>query len=252
MTDTPARAPSAGSTVGEHAPAAPRRGVLRSVVGAVRETVIIVVMAMVLSFVVKTWVAQAFFIPSGSMEQTLEVGDRVMVSKLHKRFEGVNRGDIVVFQDPGGWLPPMERAEPSEVMGSVQSVLTFVGLLPDPADEHLIKRVIGVGGDRVVCCDADGRLTVNGAAIDEPYVYPGDVPSAIRFDVSVPAGSVWVMGDHRSDSQDSRYHPLDGDGSEGSIPLDLVVGRGVVTVWPVTRAGSMSSHPDVFAGVPAP
>lgn len=252
MTDTPSRAPSTGAVVGERTPAEPRRGVLRSVAGAVRETVIIVVMAMVLSFVVKTWVAQAFFIPSGSMEQTLEVGDRVMVSKLHKRFEGINRGDVVVFQDPGGWLPPMERVEPSEVMGSVQRVLTFVGLLPDPADEHLIKRVVGVGGDRVVCCDADGRLTVNGAAIDEPYVYPGDVPSAIRFDVSVPPGSVWVMGDHRSDSQDSRYHPLEGDGSEGSVPLDLVVGRGVLTVWPVTRAGTMSSHPDVFAGVPAP
>ena len=221
-------------------------------VDVVRETVIIVVMAMVLSFVVKTWVAQAFFIPSGSMEQTLQVGDRVMVSKLHKRFDGINRGDVVVFQDPGGWLPPMDRPEPSALVGSVQRVLTFVGLLPDPADEHLIKRVIGVGGDHVVCCDADGRLTVNGAPLVEPYVHPGDAPSTIPFDITVPADSVWVMGDHRSDSQDSRYHPLDGDGTEGSVPLDLVVGRGVVTVWPLTRAGTMSSHPDVFAGVPAP
>ncbi|MCA1782757.1 MAG: signal peptidase I [Dermatophilaceae bacterium] len=253
MTDTPPRAPSAGSAVGDQPPERERRGFVRSVSDLVRETVIIVVMAMVLSFVVKTWVAQAFFIPSGSMEQTLQVGDRVMVSKLHKQFDGINRGDIVVFQDPGGWLPPSAaRPAPTELSESVQRVLTFVGLLPDPADEHLIKRVIGVGGDRVVCCDPDERLSVNGAPIDEAYVYPSDAPSTIRFDITVPADSVWVMGDHRSDSQDSRYHPLDGDGTEGSVPLDLVVGRGVVTVWPLTRAGTMSNHPDVFAGIPAP
>jgi signal peptidase I len=252
VTDTPPRAPSTGSTVGDHQPGRERRGFVRSVADALRETAIIVVMAMVLSFVVKTWVAQAFFIPSGSMEQTLQVGDRVMVSKLHKRFDGINRGDIVVFRDPGAWLPPSSQPQSTEVVGAVQRVLTFVGLLPDPADEHLIKRVIGVGGDRVVCCDTEERLTVNGAAIDEPYVYPGDAPSTIRFDITVPTDSVWVMGDHRSDSQDSRYHPLDGDGPEGSVPLDLVVGRGVVTVWPLTRAGTMSNHSDVFAGIPAP
>lgn len=251
MTDTPSRAPSAGSVVGEQ-PVHERRGCVRSVTDAVRETVIIIVMAMALSFVVKTWVAQAFFIPSGSMEQTLQVGDRVMVSKLHKHFEGINRGDVVVFQDPGGWLPSAPRAEPTEFVGRVQQVLTFVGLLPDPADEHLIKRVIGVGGDRVVCCEEGERLTVNGAPIAEPYVYPGDAPSTIRFDITVPEGSVWVMGDHRSDSQDSRYHPLDGDGTDGSVALDLVVGRAVVTVWPLGRAGVMSSPAAVFAGVPAP
>jgi signal peptidase I len=238
--------------VGAHEAAPRRRGLIRSLADGVRETVIIVVMAMVLSFVVKTWVAQAFFIPSGSMEQTLQVGDRVMVSKLHKRFDGINRGDVVVFQDPGGWLTPSAPAEPGEIVGTVQRALTFVGLLPDPADEHLIKRVIGVGGDRVVCCDTDDRLTVNGAPIEEPYVYPGDAASTLRFDITVPPGAVWVMGDHRSDSQDSRYHPLEGNGSEGSVPLDLVVGRGVVTVWPLDRAGTMSSHPGVFADVPAP
>jgi signal peptidase I len=252
VTDTPPRAPSTGSVVGERPPERERRGFLRSVADAVRETAIIIVMAMALSFVVKTWVAQAFFIPSGSMEQTLQVGDRVMVSKLHKQFDGINRGDIVVFQDPGGWLPPSNQSQPTEVVGAVQRVLTFVGLLPDPADEHLIKRVIGLAGDRVVCCDEEDRLTVNGAPVDEPYVYPGDAPSAIPFDITVPADSVWVMGDHRSDSQDSRYHPLDGDGTAGSVPLELVVGRGVLTVWPLARAGTMSSQSDVFAGIPAP
>lgn len=250
MTDTPSRAPSTGTTHASASP--PRRGVLRSLLDAVKETAIIIVMAMVLSFVVKTWVAQAFFIPSGSMEDTLQVGDRVMVSKLHKQFAGVQRGDIVVFSDPGGWLPPGYQSAPSGAAGTIQQVLTFVGLLPDPADEHLIKRVIGVGGDQVVCCDDQDRLTVNGAPIQEPYTYPGDAPSNLRFDITVPADSVWVMGDHRSDSQDSRYHPLDGDGTEGSVPLDAVVGRAVVTVWPLPRIGTLSHHADVFARIPAP
>ena len=257
MTDTPPRAlPTGPATAGEPAadrPAPPpRRGFLRSVLGAVRETVIIVVMAMVLSLVVKTWVAQAFFIPSGSMEDTLQVGDRVIVSKLHKQLDGIDRGDVVVFRDPGGWLPKISQPQGTDPVGVVQQALTFVGLLPDPADEHLIKRVIGVGGDRVVCCDAEQRLTVNGAPIEEPYVYPGDDPSSLSFDITVPADAVWVMGDHRSDSQDSRYHPLDGDGTEGSVPLDNVVGRGIVTVWPIARVGTLSAYPEVFAAVPAP
>jgi signal peptidase I len=251
VTDSPPRAASTGSADEPRQEERPR-GFFRSVGEAIRETVIIVVMAMVLSLVVKTWVAQAFFIPSGSMEQTLQVGDRVMVSKLHKEIAGIDRGDVVVFQDPGGWLPPSPRPEPTQLTGVVQRALTFVGLLPDPADEHLIKRVIGVGGDNVVCCDPDDHLTVNGTPVDEPYVHPGDQPSAISFDITVPAGAVWVMGDHRSDSQDSRYHPLDGDGSAGSVPLDLVVGRAVVTVWPFNRAGTLQNYPEAFTGVSAP
>lgn len=255
MTDTPPRALPRGPESAGQGPderPAPRRGFLRSVLGAVRETVIIVVMAMVLSLVVKTWVAQAFFIPSGSMEDTLQVGDRVIVSKLHKQFAAIDRGDIVVFRDPGGWLPQVSQPQGTDPVGVVQQALTFVGLLPDPADEHLIKRVIGVGGDRVVCCDAEQRLTVNGAPIEEPYVFPGDDPSTLAFDITVPEDAVWVMGDHRSDSQDSRYHPLDGDGSEGSVPLANVVGRGLVTVWPLGRVGTLSGYPEVFASVPAP
>ena len=244
MTDTPPVATAAAPQPG---------GFWRGLFAGLREIIIIVVMAMVLSLVVKTWLAQAFYIPSGSMEPTLERGDRVMVSKVHKVTSGINRGDIVVFRDPGEWLPPSAEPEAVDsISGRIQQGLTFIGLLPDPGDEHLIKRVVGVGGDRVVCCDEGNRLTVNGAPLAEPYLYPGDVPSSIAFDIQVPADSVWVMGDHRSDSQDSRFHPLEGDGSDGSVPLERVVGRAIVTVWPFTRLSTLSNHPEVFSGVPAP
>lgn len=252
MTDTPPREAAAGRAH-DGEPGPERHGFLAGVGYAIREFVIIVTMAVVLSLIVKTWIAQAFYIPSGSMEDTLAVGDRVMVSKLHTRFDDVNRGDIVVFKDPGGWLPPSASAPPrNEYLGYLQTALTFVGLLPDPADEHLIKRVIGIGGDHIVCCDEQSRITVNGAPIEEPYVYPGDSASSISFDITVPADRVWVMGDHRSDSQDSRYHPLDGDGAEGSVPLDLVVGRSVITVWPISSVGTLPNYPQVFGHVPAP
>lgn len=248
MTDTPPQASSAEPSEEEQP-----RGFWRGLLAGVREVVIIVVMAMVLSLVIKTWIAQAFFIPSGSMKDTLQVGDRVMVSKLHKQFAGIQRGDVVVFRDPGGWLPPSASAQPrGQVVEAVQSALTFVGLLPDPADEHLIKRVVGTGGDHVVCCDPQGRITVNGAPISEPYIHPGDAPSSLTFDIRVPEEAVWVMGDHRSDSQDSRYHPLGGDGDAGSVSRDLIVGRALLTVWPLRNAGVLSNHPAPFAGVPAP
>lgn len=249
MTDSPPQAP----LVDPDDEGQESRGFWGSAGAAVRELVVVAVMAVVLSLVIKTWLAQAFFIPSGSMEQTLQVRDRVMVSKLHKSIAGIHRGDIVVFRDPGGWVPASADPEPrGEIIETLRSGLTFVGLLPDPADEHLIKRVIGVSGDRVVCCDAEGRLSVNGAPIVEPYVSPGDAPSALRFDITVPQDALWVMGDHRSDSKDSRYHPLQGDGSQGSVPLDLVVGRAVVTVWPPAQAGPLSNHAEVFSAVPAP
>lgn len=248
MTDTPPQASTA-----EPSEEKPPRGFWRGLLAGIRELVVIVGMAMVLSLIIKTWVAQAFFIPSGSMTDTLQVGDRVLVSKLHKPFTGIKRGDIVVFQDPGGWLPASgDQAPRGQVREAIEGALTFVGLLPDPADEHLIKRVIGTGGDRVVCCDVDGRIMVNGAPLSEPYLRPGDAPSTLEFDITVPDGAVWVLGDHRADSQDSRYHPLGGDGSTGSVPLDLVVGRAVVTVWPFTNAGILTNHPETFAAVPAP
>lgn len=218
---------------------------------ALKETIIVAVMALALSFVVKTWLLQAFYIPSGSMEQTLRINDRVIVSKLTPGVFELRRGDIVVFSDPGNWLehtPPTDRGV---IIDELQNALTFIGLLPDPSDQHLIKRVIGLPGDHVVCCDAQHRLVVNGVSITEPYVMKGDLPSAKTFDITVPAGRLWVMGDHRSDSSDSRFHD-DGTGRLGSIPISLVTGRAVALVWPLSHFTLLHTPTAVFAKVPAP
>jgi signal peptidase I len=217
---------------------------------AVREVVVVVAMALALSFVVKTWLLQAFYIPSGSMEDTLLVGDRVVVSKLTPGPLDLERGDVVVFEDPGGWLdaaPPVER---SGVSGALHAALTFVGLLPAESEDHLIKRVIGLPGDRVACCFSGKRLTVNGVEITESYLKPGELPSAVPFDITVPDGQVWVMGDHRSDSEDSRFHDPSGKGREGAVPIESITGRAIATVWPLGRTDWLSEHPEVFAPVP--
>ncbi len=222
--------------------------------GGVKEIVIIAVMAMVLSFVVKTWLIQAFYIPSGSMENTLVKDDRVIVSKLTPGPVDLQRGDIVVFQDPDHWLgdaPPV-AVEPG-LRGTVHTALQFIGLLPDDSDDHLIKRVIGLPGDHVVCCDKDGKLTINGVSVTEDYIKPGDVPSGGRqpFSITVPAGRVWVMGDHRSDSSDSRFHD-NGTGATGSVPIDDITGRAVMLVWPLDHVRWLSVPERVYATIPAP
>ena len=235
-----------------HGPSHRRSGPLAAVGSAVREVVVVIVMALLLSFVVKTWLLQAFFIPSGSMEDTLLVGDRVVVSKLNPTPFAISRGDVVVFQDPGGWLdlpPPVER---SGVSGAVHDALVFVGLLPAESEDHLIKRVIGLPGDRVTCCSDGGLLSVNGTPISEPYIKPGDVPSSLTFDITVPQGQVWVMGDHRSDSEDSRFHDPSGNGSDGAVPIDAITGRAVAVVWPLGRAGWLSNYSSTFAPVGEP
>ncbi|MFW5474468.1 signal peptidase I [Knoellia sp. CPCC 206450] len=219
---------------------------------ALREFVVVVAMALALSFVVKTWLVQAFYIPSGSMEDTLILNDRVVVNKLVPDVVDVQRGDVVVFQDPGEWLSAVPEVSHGPLRDGVERVLSFVGLLPDTSDNHLIKRVIGLPGDHIVCCDAQGRLTVNGVPLTEPYVKAGDVASSITFDITVPAGKIWVMGDHRSDSEDSRFHDPDGTGGQGSVPIADITGRAVAKVWPLDRAGWLSRPESTFKGVPAP
>ena len=224
--------------------AAPRRSSL------LRETVIILVGALVLSLVVKTFLMQAFFIPSSSMEDTLQIGDRVLVSKLTPGPLNLHRGDIVVFEDPGGWLPASPaKAAGSPAMERVHNALMFVGLMPSDADNHLIKRLIGLPGDKVVCCDKQGRITVNGSPLTEPYVKPGSAPSEDAFTVTVPAGRVWVMGDNRGDSADSRYHR---DNHDGTVPIGNIVGVAFGRVWPLGRMGTLTNPSSVFAGVGPP
>jgi signal peptidase I len=212
-----------------------------------RELPLLVVVAIVLAILVKTFLVQAFFIPSQSMEDTLLIGDRVIVSKLTPGPFELARGDVVVFVDPGGWLGTSETA-PRQ--GALHRALAFVGLLPNDSNNHLIKRIIGMPGDHVVCCDEDGRLTVNGKPVDETYVRDGSVPSERDFDIRVPAGRVWVMGDNRQESEDSRYHD-NGTGRTGSVPISDVTGRAVAVVWPLQHASRLTRPGEVFARVPA-
>ncbi|WP_022926107.1 signal peptidase I [Serinicoccus marinus] len=215
---------------------------------AVREIAAIAATALVISFLIKTFLAQAFWIPSGSMENTLVYGDRVMVSKLQVGSLGVDRGDIVVFEDPGGWLPPVERVDRGPLLNGTLRALEFVGVAPSSQGNHLIKRVVGMPGDTVACCDEDGRLSVNGEPLEEDYLYPSDQPSTSDFEITVPEGHIWLMGDHRSNSRDSRAND-DGTGEQGSVPLDDVVGQAVVLLYPFDHF-DWFGVPETYADVP--
>ncbi|GLY16178.1 signal peptidase I [Kineosporia rhizophila] len=244
--DTGVEQTRAEDTAVEEPPAEKRPATPMSALwGLIRELAMVLVIALGLSLLIKTFLVQAFFIPSPSMENTLLTGDRVLVSKLTPGPFDLKRGDIVVFKDPGGWLDQSTAAPVSDL----HRVLSFVGLVPSNSDDHLIKRVIGLPGDTVACCDDQGRITVNGVAIDEPYLYPGDEPSDKTFSVKVPAGHIWVLGDHRSVSQDSRYHP---DVNNGMVPSSNIVGRAFVNVWPLDRLGLLRNPSSTFANVPAP
>ena len=216
-----------------------------------RESAIVIGMALLLSLIVKTWLMQAFYIPSESMENTLLKGDRVIVSKLTPTPFALHRGDVIVFEDPDHWLPDQAPVQRSPLGSALQSTLTFVGLLPSDEGNHLIKRVIGLPGDHVVCCDSNQRLTINGAPLNETYLFPGDAPSLQPFDIRVPAGRVWVMGDHRSNSADSRPHDEGSGGAKGSVPESRIVGRAMTVVWPVWRWSWLSDSSETFAKVPA-
>ncbi|MQS14191.1 signal peptidase I [Streptomyces kaniharaensis] len=200
-----------------------------------KELPILIGIALVLALVIKTFFVQAFSIPSESMQNTLQVGDRVLVDKLTPWFGAEpERGEVVVFRDPGGWLndEPVQQSSNSFLRG-VQDVLSFVGLMPSANEKDLIKRVIGIGGDTVEC-QAGGPVKVNGVALNEPYIYPGNTPCQQSFGpVKVPQGRIWVMGDHRGDSLDSRFH-MDQPGG-GTVPVDDVIGRAFLVAWPIDR-----------------
>ncbi|AOT61274.1 Signal peptidase I [Streptomyces rubrolavendulae] len=224
---------------------------------AVKELSLLVTVAVVIALVLKTFLLQAFVIPSGSMEQTIRIDDRVLVDKLTPWFGSrPERGDVVVFQDPGGWLHHEQAPrEDAPVVGQLKRGLSLIGLLPSDDRQDLIKRVVAVGGDTVRCCDAQGRVTVNGAPVDEPYLHPGNAPSQIPFDVRVPEGRLFVLGDHRSSSADSRFH-LDEE-HQGTIAEDQVVGRAFVIAWPFGHwsrlgdGGAFDAVPDAPTGAAA-
>lgn len=213
-----------------------------------KEILTIVLIALVLSFLIKTFLFRAFFIPSGSMENTLQINDRIFVNLLVPEPVGLKRGDIVVFKDSQGWL--QEEPVANKPSGWLNDVATFIGLAPDSSEQHLVKRVIGMPGDKVMCCTSDGKLTVNGTAITEPYLFPGAAPSDTTFSVTVPEGHLWVMGDHRNNSQDSRAHnSID---QTGFVPISDVEGRAIVIAWPLSHLGILGNYPEVFADVPDP
>ena len=197
-----------------------------------REFPILVVVALLLAVIIKTYAIQAFFIPSGSMENTLEINDRVLVNKLVYDVRSIHRGDIVVFNGDGSWDPGTAPRDTNFVVKFGQGFASMFGF-GHPGD-ILIKRVIGLPGDKVACCDAQGRVTVNGVPLTEQsYLYPGDAPSEIRFNVVVPPGRLWVMGDHRLISDDSRNHL--GQPGGGTVPENAVIGRAFVIIWPISR-----------------
>ncbi|MEU3226347.1 signal peptidase I [Streptomyces sp. NPDC006976] len=206
-----------------------------------KELPLLIGIALILALLIKTFLVQAFSIPSDSMQNTLQRGDRVLVDKLTPWFGSEpERGEVVVFHDPDGWL----RDEPTPKPNAVQKFLSFVGLMPSAEEKDLIKRTIAVGGDTVEC-KKGGPVQVNGKALDEPYVFPGnsacdDMPFG---PFKVPDGKIWVMGDHRQDSSDSRYHT--DDANKGFVPVSQVVGRAVVVAWPVNRWATLPV-PDTF------
>ncbi|MEU5052917.1 signal peptidase I [Streptomyces sp. NPDC021096] len=215
--------------------------------GPLRRAGLLLIVCLVFVLLVSSYVVQPFLIPSGSMKSTFQIGDRVLVNKLAYRFGNEpRRGDVIVFDGTDSFVQTRPAENP--VAALVRKGASSVGLMR-PAATDYIKRVVGIGGDRVRCCDKRGRLEVNGRPVLEDYLFPGDEPSQVPFDIVVPEGKLWVMGDHRSDSRDSRDHL--GEPGGGTVPLDHVIGRADWIGWPLGRMTSLK-RPGAFADVPDP
>ena len=203
-----------------------------------REFPILVIVALAVSLVIKSFLVQFFYIPSGSMENTLQINDRVAVNKIPFISKNIGRGDVVVFRDPANWLPEPYTNTESQIIEKIKEGLVLVGVLPNPAKQYLVKRVIGVAGDTIVA--KDGVVTINGKTAEEPYIFAGNKPSELDFNITVPEGKIWVMGDHRAASADSRYHQ--DDVNNGFVPVSKVTGRVVGIIWPFKNAGTVPSQ----------
>jgi signal peptidase I len=217
----------------------------------VRDVLFILLAAIVISFLIKTFLIRSFFIPSGSMEDTLQIGDRIIVNELEPRFIKISRGDVIVFTDPGGWLGAQAPDTRNEFQKVTDTVLGFVGLTAPDSNDHLIKRVIGLPGDHVTCCGNFGTIRVNGVPLDEPYIKVTNAnkqSAPETFDITVPAGELWVMGDNRDNSEDSLAHYKAGDPGGGFLPEDDVVGRAFVVSWPASHWSWLNNYPTTFRG----
>lgn len=204
-----------------------------------REVGIVVGTALVLSILLRTFVFQLFFVPSESMLNTLQIGDKIVASKVTMSMDGINRGDVIVFHDPGDWLyAPVQQ---TGWRGTISKVLTEVGFLPSNSGEDLVKRVVGVAGDHVQCCTKTGALEVNGHALAESAYAIGPT-NQVEFNITVPKDHVFVMGDNRANSRDSRFHL---EVAHGSVPLSEVRGVVVLKLWPFSRFGSVPA-PDAL------
>jgi signal peptidase I len=212
----------------------PRKGSL------LREFPILIVVALAVSIVIKTFLVQFFFIPSGSMENTLQINDRVAVNKVPFIGKSIKRGDVVVFRDPDNWLPEPYVGDQNKFIAKIKDAFVAVGVLPNPTKQYLVKRVIGVAGDKVECCSKDKKLMINGVEIEEPYIFAGNTASDTNFNVTVPAGKIWVMGDHRGASADSRFHQ--DDINNGMVPNSKITGKVVGIVWPIKNLGIVDSY----------
>lgn len=214
---------------------------MRALWAFVKEIVIVLSIALILSSIVRAFFFQAFYVPSASMEDTLQLQDRIIASKISKLYSPIERGDLIVFRDPGGWLPDSQGSSNPLVRG-----LIFVGLLPSDEGKDLVKRVIAKGGDTVVCCDESGRISVNSVALNEDYLKAGVTTDQVEFEITVPADRYFMLGDNRPNSRDSRYHLQT---AYGTIPNSHVVGKVNFRIWPFDRIARLNT-PEIFEAVP--
>jgi signal peptidase I len=215
----------------------------------IRDVLVIFIAAILISFLIKTFLVRSFYIPSESMMDTLHKNDRIIVNQLTPDLMPIQRGDVIVFRDPGQWLKSKPAPPANPVVAAFDWLLSLVGLSASDSNDHLIKRVIGLPGDKVECCNELGQLTINGVPIDEPYIMvpPGDRASEVDFSVTVPKDSLWVLGDNRNASADSRYNQ-DQPGN-GFVPYDNVVGRAILITWPIDRWAWLDNYEFTFRGV---
>ncbi len=216
----------------------------RSALLFLRDVALIIIAALLISFIIKTFLIRSFYIPSPSMSDTLVENDRIIVNQLVPELVPLERGDVVVFTDPGSWLTPQPEAPQPPLVAAAEWLGSIVGLSAPDSDEHLVKRLIGLPGDRVVCCNDLGQMSVNGVPLEEPYIRgagSGSPASERDFQIDVPEGTLWVMGDNRGNSSDSRFN--------GTVPISDVVGRAFVISWPLDRWTWLDNYPLVFDGV---